>query len=462
MYCSDEHAGTSAKCNRFDEGTNLKEIAESLIKRYDDSYATANLRDGRNSYNIYKMASYISYRYRQFNQMRALFEEWEKYSFFPAPYHGIGCPQVWKDQLGAICEDLEDRIVATKMVGDLFLKVIKTPDHLCALADKTDPKKTVEHRSLADIYTKGVMQQTRYLVTSCFHPAVVEAMEKENKIVRGEAGKFLNSQMDLNPNHPYSSDRAALGIWADKLLAMKSLTQRFNEISGSSGYKNFWDFAPIKPLLKNVVDHLILGEPLVDALPFVDKSGEAIENNMPYTLELKSVIASADLPFYGLREFLQIPSVGNPPLNKILLKNAKKWETMLGGDTLKSTRNNVNYFTVRKKDVGETDIPEYFKTLKTDEIIFMASNKNVLAHKMMETIDNFDVLSSYEMDDINKVIEDRKNPAILETLTDIQKAAIVYPKGLLEMLVTLEERGNEITAVYLISNFRLPKEVAEE
>ena len=30
------------------------------------------------------------------------------------------------------------------------------------------------------------------------------------------------------------------------------------------------------------------------------------------------------------------------------------------------------------------------------------------------------------------------------------------------MLVTLEERGNEITADYLISNFRLPKKVAEE
>ncbi len=462
MYCSDEHAGASAKCNRFDEGTNLKEIAESLIKRYVDSYETANLRDGRNSYNIYKMASYISYRYRQFNQMRALFEEWEKYSFFPAPYHSIGCPTVWKEQLGAICDELEDRIVATKLVGELFLKVLKTPDHLCALADKSDPKKIIEHRTLADIYTKGVMQQTRYLVTSCFHPAVKEALAKENKIVRGEVGKFLNSQMDLNPNHPYSSDRAALGIWADKLLAMKSLTQRFNEISGSSGYKNFWDFAPIKPLLKNVVDHLILGEPLVDALPFVDESGRPIENNMPYTLELKSLISSSDLPYYGLREFLEIPSVGNPSLNKILLKNAKKWETMLGGDTLRNTRKNVNYFTVRKKDVGETDIPLYFKTLKTDEIIFMASEKNVLAHKMMVSIDNFDILLSYELDDINQVIKARKNPPELNDLSEIQKAAIGYPKGMLEMLVTLEEKGNEITADYLINNFRLPKLVAEE
>ncbi|RLA63056.1 MAG: hypothetical protein DRQ88_07355 [Epsilonproteobacteria bacterium] len=462
MYCSDEHAGTSAKCNRFDEGTNLKEIAESLIKRYENSYDTANLRDDRNSYNIYRMANYISYRYRQFNQMRALFEEWEKYSFFPSPYHGIGCPAAWKEQLGSICDELEDRIHATRMIGNLFLKILKTPDHLCALADIKDAKKTVEHRTLSEIYTKGVMQKTRHLVTSCFHPAVKAAMEKEGKVVRGEVGKFLNSQMDLNPLHPYSSDRAALGIWADKLLAMKALTQRFNEVSGSGGYKNFWDFSYVQPLLKNIVDHMILGEPLAQALPFLDKNGKPYADNMPYTLNLKSVISTADLPYHGLREFLEIPSVGNPPLNKILLKNAKKWETILGGDTLSSTRKNVNYFTVRKKDIGESHTSKIFKTLEIDEIIYMASEKNELAYKMMTTMENFDVLNTYEVKDIQAVIKERVTPAIISQLSDIQKMAIKYPKGLLEMLVTLEERGNEITAQYLIDNFRLPKEASQE
>src|SRR5690606_28070988 len=75
----------------------------------------------------------------------------------------------------------------------------------------------------------------KYVPTSCFDPAVVDAMANDTdpatrrpapKVVKGEAGKFLNGFKDNDPNHIYVTDRFVIGVWMDKLMAMKSLFQR--------------------------------------------------------------------------------------------------------------------------------------------------------------------------------------------------------------------------------------------
>jgi hypothetical protein len=339
------------------------------------------------------------------------------------------------------------------LVGKLYLKVLKTPDHLCALGKIDDPQNTVELRKLEDIYQEHILYNTGELVSSCFHPEVKKVLEYEGLLVRGEVGKFLNAQKDLNPLHPYSSDRAAFGIWIDKLLAMKFLTQRFNELPVSSGYKNFWDFSPLNLEIKNLIDHMILGEPLTEALPFINKQGERYEDNLSYQLNLDNTLISSDLPYEGLRSLFEISKIGNPKLNEILLKNAKKWEIIFGGETLSSSRENVNYFTVRKKDKDETLSLEGFKVLKTDEIVYLANQKNGLAYNLMSSIENLDYLKELDKSEIEAVIKNRESPAILGTLSELELTVMEYPLEMFEGLYIWEDLDHKITATFLIDNF---------
>ena len=52
-FCTDENAGLSIECNRFDEGTSITEIVKSEIRNYENSYKYANMRDGREEFKTY-------------------------------------------------------------------------------------------------------------------------------------------------------------------------------------------------------------------------------------------------------------------------------------------------------------------------------------------------------------------------------------------------------------------------
>ena len=62
-FCTDENAGGSIECNRFDEGSSVEEIVDHYIRRYKNSYTAANLRDGKESFKSYRLPRYIQYKY---------------------------------------------------------------------------------------------------------------------------------------------------------------------------------------------------------------------------------------------------------------------------------------------------------------------------------------------------------------------------------------------------------------
>src|SRR5690606_29894192 len=147
-FCTDENAGLSATCNRFDEGSTLVEVVSHYIENYERSYKYRNFRDGRDSFSAYDLSWYLISRYREFNEIRDILEEWEMFvEFFGQDDLETGCSPDDTAQY-PVCKMINDRAASMKIAGDFMLKVLKTPDHLCALASKADPETTVELRPL--------------------------------------------------------------------------------------------------------------------------------------------------------------------------------------------------------------------------------------------------------------------------------------------------------------------------
>jgi hypothetical protein len=428
-YCTDENAGVTLFCNRFDEGTNMVEIVQSIISSYEDSYQTMNFRNGRTSFSTGKnMARYMFYRHSQFERVRAVFEEWEKdkarYGEYIASH---GCPQSVLDRnndyLNELCKDIKDRIDASVMAGNFFLNILKTPHHTCAVKKKgsDDEELTVRLLFLQDIYEENRLSFDQ-VPRSCFNPVVKEILENDDipAEVVAEAGKYLNGINDYKPGFEGSYDRAVLGIWVDKALAIKSLVQRYSTEVSSGGLDNFYSHPKIGPHLTNFITHLITGEPLNAPVLFKDKSGKqnlAIE----YSIDQRYIINSNDLPFPWLRDYLSMDSASEVSLRRILLRNAKKFDLILGSSTYDLARNSVNYYTIKKLSSAYRIEDTNIVTTRIGDSIYGAGSSNVIAYNMIKAINNFDDLSNIEAEKIKVVIDSRTG--LPEEFNDTMKLA---------------------------------------
>ena len=127
---------------------------------------------------------------------------------------------------------INDRRDSVKLVGDFFIEILKTPDHLCALAKKDDPKTVVSFQKLAEVYDE-IKYKISYVPRSCFDPAVATYISSldlngdnnaDDLKVVGENGKFLNGFKDNNPHYVYTSDRAVRGVYIDKICNFQCQT----------------------------------------------------------------------------------------------------------------------------------------------------------------------------------------------------------------------------------------------
>ena len=77
----------------------------------------------------------------------------------------------------------------------------------------------------------------------------MDYFEKEGKVVLGERGRYLYSLQD-NDYNSYSTDISAMGIWIDKILAMKYLVGR--RVNPRVSYDIDWSFLDIRELVEGV------------------------------------------------------------------------------------------------------------------------------------------------------------------------------------------------------------------
>lgn len=352
-YCTDENAGTSLNCNRFDEGTSLAEIVQHKIDKYHSYYKYRNLRRDKKEFSQISLGGYLISRFYEFIEIRLAFEEWESFVEFLSPDLMVaGCTPDLFQQYPDFCAMIEDRRQAVTLAANFFLDVIKEPEASCITMNQADPSQGIQIKTLFSIYDE-VKYDLGYAPLSCYDPGIKNQLAANGEVVLAEAGRYLNSFNDFDPKFTLTTDIAVRGVWIDKLLAMKSLFQRKESIfSEDNVHMAMIDHPEIAEKVNNVVKHMILGEPLQDGTLFKDDKGNKFRVN--YSLQTTEKI-NAPHPYMGwVSQFLGIPDSGKADMTKALLKNAYDWGlTTPDKSYLETSLAFMNQFAVYKWDRSE-------------------------------------------------------------------------------------------------------------
>ncbi len=255
QFCTDEHVEVNPGCNRFDDGSGLKEIAENFVKNYKENYARRNFRNLRADFNSYDgdVSYYFQVEYT-FEGLRRFFEIYDRLStMYPWTVTAD-----WEKMI-AEAKDEEERAVhrsnrdffvglkdAAQVAADFYVEVLTTPDVHCAIINTTT-NRLAGILPLADIGGGEA--------SSCFSDKVRLAPQFASI---GETGKFFNSQRfdetlpgELNADPSQISVR---GIWADKILAADYLTKRVLGISTFDDQRgNFLDYPAFGDKVRSTV-----------------------------------------------------------------------------------------------------------------------------------------------------------------------------------------------------------------
>lgn len=464
LFCTDENAGLSSLCNRFDEGTDYVEIAKYHALRYKQSYRYTNFRDGKSEFNTYGLVNYAIRRYSFLRKARDIVEDYEfLFQFIPAQimYSGCSPEQAQNPQNANICKIIQERIDSVKIISDMLVDIIQTPDHTCAIAKASAPKTIVEFRPLAKIYD-NIKSEIDHVPTSCFDAAVKKTLfrEGEGLVVAGENGKFFNGFKDTDPNFVYAQDRAVRGVWVDKLMAMHSLYVRnANRGTTDDNHMALIDIPFVQERLNNVLTHLVAGTRLSNPLPFRTASGDQFK--IPYVIGSNYKIDQIERYFGWLKDFFGFPAHGEGDLVESLLympmqASSKPWSSI---NPLRSNSNNANGWRVtdfggeveekakaalRTITVGKTDaMPANWRVEDrvyfddTEGYTYEARPQNTLAFSMISAINQISLLDSVDKKIIQKVLKRRTAPEAPESMTEAEKATFAAPLSVLQQLLDM-------------------------
>lgn len=448
-FCTDENAGASTTCNRFDEGTNEVEIAKHKVLRYKNYYRYRNFRDGREDFSTTGIGEYIVGRYNEFGRIRNAVEDFEFFmQFFGQETMENGCSkeqlEQWKDQ--EYCEWISNRRQAVLDTADFFLEILKTPDHTCAIALKSNPTEVVAFYKLKMLFERS--SSTKEIVTTCFDEDVKKFLAtaggpEQELIVVGEAGKYLNSFKGNDSIHTYASDRTVRGIWVDKVMAMRSLYQRVSrtEINDVDHYA-LVDHPLVKAKVQNYIDHLTSGALLDDPVPFKNDKGE--EFKLPYVLSSKE---TADQMisgyFWGLKLALGLPLEGDVNLNKAILAQVNTASSSYDSDTKDTVEDLVNYVSLRKFDIlANLNLDHEGVThKKIDDEILVAKKNNVVATKLMTKVieieGDVNLVKATKPEVLANVLTHRATPPVPETYTEAETKYFNLEEGFQLAIINL-------------------------
>lgn len=446
-FCTDENAGLSSLCNRFDEGTTLTEIAKFRIKRYGDLYKYRNFRDGRLDYSAYDVHAYSYWRRYEFGQIRDIIEEFEFFAgIFGIDTMSRGCSPAEVAQY-PICKRINDYRDAVSLVGDFFIDILKTPDHICAVANKDKPNVIVKYTKLSDIYD-DVKYDIKHVPTSCFDGAVTAQIEKDSKgkqLVVGENGKFLNGFKDTNPEYKYVTDRAVLGTWPDKVFAMEALfKRRWRHRTTDSNQMALIDIPSIQEKALNILTHYAAGVALEQPLPFTTKNGGKFL--VPYVIGSDYKIEQLEDVFGGLKRVLGMDKSGQNNLIKVALNRIEKQSVNVGEANSKVAHESANIVAVNKFSAFETfnQIPNHTYWFDGIDLIYHSSDQMPIANVMVSSIVEKSYLDTVDKAQLLDVIKRRTNPDAPAELSDNHKVFFGLPESLHTQLVELGTQGAEV------------------
>lgn len=360
-FCTDENAGASLTCNRFDEGSNESEIARHMVESYESAYQYRNLKGRRKNFNDIGVWRYLISTYNRMMDFRSIHESWQGLYVFLKQYNlesvMNGCTDGQRAQFPDLCE-LSDKVNdANKVVGRYMLDLVKSPDLTChvLLSAKDGDRQILKNRSLflklsediedirlplpdnkgfyrpTDCFNEGVKKNyadnfKSILVRQCAQTGVPTGVCQQNisvdVVMAGQAGQFHNdvSKASRTDETSLVGDLEIRGNWVDKLLAIDVLTNRdLMTTAGASNHLSFADMPMFKGEIENLIRHLALGEPLIGQVPFRAVDGTEYHSTEMFDVNIKTKV-------HRLKNFLQIffkfPDFDNYDFAPVLLEQA--------------------------------------------------------------------------------------------------------------------------------------------
>jgi hypothetical protein len=455
-FCTDGHAGLSSTCNRFDEGTSLTEIAKFRVEDYKRMYKYSNFRDGRLDFSAYDVGSYLMRKNSEFGQIRDIFEEVERLTqSWDINLIAQGCSAEEAKLYTSQCATINDAKGALDTITNHFIDILKTPDHICALATEAAPTVITEYKTLFELNNEWYLKYEKGdIITSCFDPVVKSALagQKEPLVVVGETGKFLNGFKGVNSDYKYVTDRAVLGTWPDKVLAMKFLfKRRWRNGTTDTDHMALIDVPAVGDKVMGVLAHYVIGEKLTDLVPFTTESGASFQ--APYVIGSNYKIEQMEDYFAGFKDFLGMPRSGKSNLVTVALKQIKNIGVNYGEDGKVAAHSAINLVAVRRFDSTGSENLESFSAIDIGDYTYAGGDNTPIAKYMISSIVVKKSLDKVERAVIEKVLAQRMNPAAPADLSVDHAAFFALSPSWQEALIDYKAKDTAFTEEIFVGQF---------
>lgn len=268
QFCTDEHVGINAGCKRFDLGSSYTEIIQNMIKDYEDAYTTRNLRDGRANMSLMSDLTYGSRINSIFKEMRIMMEVVER---IKNRFGLADDAEEWES-----IEFLKDLKQASLLGGSFLTNVLMVPDTLCAVSLKTNPSEVIAIINLGSLDAEAI---------SCFKLKLPAQF-----VVVAQGGKMLNSKKDPDSTNASADQIDVRGIWMDKVMAIRQLTNRKVGIYSMDEHSD--TFLNLKELRSGVLDAVqgLMTNNVVNKVTFTLENGAKAELEINYDMNESQVI----------------------------------------------------------------------------------------------------------------------------------------------------------------------------
>ncbi|GIU35545.1 hypothetical protein TUM3794_03400 [Shewanella colwelliana] len=281
-FCTDGHVTLNSNCNRFDAGTNNDDIVQYYIDSYHDSYDTMNVRHNRQTLFEDNILPYTINRLRGFHDIRQFVEDTatveELFSFNQNELAEF-CPgheNYWFCASQRAVDKASDTFLTAAGLNDVYL-------HVTYRMNSDDSRALTKVHSLEDILTRiyrlnaGKLDEGFELgkIITDYHQdsdklkellLKADIVEAYQDLVYADVsvnnGHLLNGikAPASSPNHPYVNERDVLGMWPDKLLAMRQLLTRKSPRSTTGRtYYALADAPQVKKQLQGMLCQMTMG-----------------------------------------------------------------------------------------------------------------------------------------------------------------------------------------------------------
>ncbi len=426
MYCTDENVGANAGCKRFDAGTSYVEIAQHLIKDYEEKYYLRNFRNQRLNFSLMSDLAYANRISYTFDNLRTFFEVRER---LKNEFNLADSAPEWTE-----IEWLKDLNDAVTISGDFFIKVLTTPELTCAVAKAKTPDQIQFLIPIDNLSKRSA---------NCY-----EAQLNPDFTVVGQFGKSFQSRKSALSTNAYIDQIDVRGTWIDKVLAAKYIFARKTGSFNFDKYPdNYTDIAEFKEKLVNISMQIALNKVSTE-VTVRDESGLPLISGVVSVDTFKThVIPELVSPY--ISKAIGVPETESY-FTETYLKTIRDDMLSVPSAVLKS-REVADLFTVRKlSDLSTIDQTTLKSALQIDigSTKYLANvEKNQLAAILIQNAPVGEAIIGVSFEELAQIIEAREKgglPPQGPGITAGQTAAWTLDINLLKQYLNLGLTHEEI------------------